>query len=71
METIFQTMFDASLLNTIWSREQVYIYMTEGDCKTSSRGPEVNKVCLDEYPGYIFWINSSVIHHPEPTLSPI
>ena len=64
METILQTILTASLIDTYWSREQVYIYMTEGDCKTSYRGPDVNKVCLDEYPGYMFWINSSAIHLP-------
>jgi len=53
-------MLIASIIDTVWAKEQVYILMTDGKCEDSRQGPEVDKVCLVEYPDYTFWVYSSV-----------
>lgn len=49
----------ATYLGMIWKAERTYIVMSDvssGSCATDNRGPSKLKVCLDEYPGNVFYI---------------
>jgi hypothetical protein len=53
-------MFIANIIDTLWATQGVFVLMTDGKCTESHSGPDVNKICLEEYPEYTFWLSSSV-----------
>ncbi|KAF1956754.1 hypothetical protein CC80DRAFT_548250 [Byssothecium circinans] len=58
---LFDTYFEASLINSFWSFERAYILDTDserGSCHLDYRGPIENRVCLDERHGRTYWVYS-------------